>query len=290
MHKPIDTTTRAILWNRDAVRFRVTLFVWCRVRRYLTAVVSSVSLEADLLGAFEEHSPDGIRAVLAAGVSPTEPIKGKPPVDSLIETYLRSPRFAECLKVMLDAGARIGDPVLQAILLDDEARLRGVLARSGHSVQEKLSPLCAFTSCRGVSPLHICAEFNSIRCMRTLLENGADVNARADHDADGSGGHTPVFHAVNSIFNYCRPAMEMLVEAGADLDIRLRSLVWGESMSWETVLYDVTPLSYAQCGLYRQFHRREEHIYSNIEYLYGKRHGRKPPVRNVPNKYLTAGH
>jgi hypothetical protein len=249
-----------------------------------------VSLQADLLGAFEEHSPDGIRKVLAAGANPTEPIKGKRPIDSLIEMYLRSPRFPECLQVMLNAGATVGDPLLEAILLDDDAQLRGLFAKSGKSLWTKLSPLCAFTSCRGVSPLHICAEFNSIRCIRVLLENGADVNAPAEQDPDGTGGHTPIFHAVNSIFNYCRPAMEMLVEAGADLDIRVKALLWGESMSWETVLFDVTPISYAQCGLYRQFHRREEHIYGNIEYLYGKRYGAKPPARNVPNKYLAVGH
>ena len=44
-----------------------------------------MSLEADLLGEFEVHSPDGIRGLLAAGVSPTEPIHCKRPIDSLIE-------------------------------------------------------------------------------------------------------------------------------------------------------------------------------------------------------------
>ena len=244
----------------------------------------------DLLGEFEEHSPDGIRALLAVGVSPTELIKGRRPIDSLIETYLRSPRFAECLQVMLDAGAAVGDPLLEAILLDDDVGLRRLLARSNGSLQRKLHPLCAFTSCRGVSALHIAAEFNSTRCAHILLDAGADVNARADQDADGLGGQTPIFHAVNSIFNYCRPMMELLVEAGAHLDIRVRSLLWGESMTWETVVYDVTPISYAQCGLYQQFHRREEHVYSNIGYLYRKGYNHEAPVRNVPNQYLALGH
>lgn len=249
-----------------------------------------MSIKAELLGAFEEHSPDGIRKSLAEGVSPTEPINGKRPIDCLIEMYLRSPRFAECIQIMLDAGATTGDPLLERVLLDDDAGLRDLLAASVESLNKKLSLVCAFTCCRGVSPLHVCAEFNSIRCARVLLDNGADVNARAEQDADGTGGHTPIFHAVNSIFNYCRPAMELLVEAGADLDTRVKALLWGESMTWETVVYDVTPISYAQCGLYRQFHRREEDIYSNIKYLYGKRYGSTAPVRNVPNKYLTVGH
>jgi hypothetical protein len=246
-----------------------------------------MSTEADLLGAFEEHSPAGIRGLLAAGVSPTEPINGKPPINCLIETYLRSARFAECIQMMLDAGATIDDPVLEALLLDNDVRLRGLLSASSATLNKELSALCAFTSCRSVSPLHICAEFNSIRCARVLLENGADVNARANHDTEGIGGHTPIFNAVNSIFNYCRPVMEILVDAGADLGVQVKALLWGETMSWETVLFDINPISYAQCGLYQQFHRREEHIYSNIEYLYSKRYNSKAPVRNVPNKYLA---
>jgi hypothetical protein len=244
----------------------------------------------DLVGEFEVHSPDGIRKALGAGVSPTALIDGKRPIDILIEMYLRSSRFAECLQVMLDARATVGDPLLESILLDDEAGLRELLRQSSAFLQQRLSFLCAFTSCRGVSPLHVCAEFNSTCCARVLLENGADVNARADQDVNGSGGHTPIFHAVNSIFNHCRPVMEILIDAGADLDIRVRSLVWGESMSWETVVYDITPISYAQCGLYRQFHRREEDIYSNIDSLYRKRYGNQPPRRNVPNRYLVNGH
>ncbi len=249
-----------------------------------------MSTGGDLLGAFEVHSPEAIRRLLAAGVSPTGQINGKRPIDALIEMYLRSSRFATCLQVVLDAGANVGDPLLQTILLDDDAGLRAILANSREELWRKLSLLCAFTSCRGVSALHICAEFNAVRCARLLLESGADVNARADQDTDGLGGQTPLFHAVNSIFNYCRPLMELLVEAGADLDLRVRSLLWGESMSWETVVHDVTPISYAQCGLYRQFHRREEDVYSNIDYLSRMRYGMQTPMRNVPNRYLAGEH
>jgi ankyrin repeat protein len=246
-----------------------------------------MSLESDYLGAFEVHSPDGIRDALAAGASPTQPIKGKTPIHCLIEGYLRSSRFADCLRVLLEAGATIEDPLIEALLLDDDASLRRILNSPGQSLDRRLSVPGAFTCCEGVTPLHICAEFNSIRCAQVLLDAGADVDAPADLDADGFGGQTPIFHAVNSIRNYCRPVMELLVEAGADLDVRLKGLVWGQGQDWETLVLDVTPISYSQCGLYAQFHRPEQDVYSNLRYLYRTRYGAELPVRNVPNKYLA---
>jgi hypothetical protein len=247
-----------------------------------------MSLEADFLAAFEEHSPEDIRAALAAGASPTALIKGKSPIDSLIEGYLRSSRFPACLRVLLDAGAVFEDPLVKALLLDDETGLRQLLSSSPREVLGRLLTLpCAFTSCNGVTPLHICAEFNSVRCGRVLVEAGADVNAAAQLDADGFGGQTPVFHAVNSILNYCRPMLEVLVEAGADLSVRVKGLIWGEGADWETLVLDVTPISYAQCGLYAQFHRREHDVYANLAYLYKKLHGTDLPIRNVPNRYLA---
>ncbi len=241
----------------------------------------------DLVEAFELHSPEGIRKCLASGTSPVALIDGKRPVDILIEMYTRSPQFAACLRVLLNAGATIDDPLLEAVLLDDDAALRGIVAASPDALTRKLRPVCAYTCCDGVSALHLCAEFNSVRCARFLIEAGADVNARADFDADGLGGQTPLFHAVNSNHNHCRLVMELLADAGAELDVRLKGLVWGKGLEWETVLFDVTLFSYAQCGLYRQFHRREEDIYSNLAFLYRKRYSAGAPVRNVPNKYLA---
>lgn len=244
-------------------------------------------LQADLLEAFEEHSPEGIRTALAKGVSPIAPIKGKRPIDCLIEGYLRSTAFADCLQVMIGAGAGVGDPVLEAILLDDDGALGRLIAASpAEVVTRKLSPLTAFTSCREVPALHVCGEFNSIRCAALLLKEGADVNARANRSDEGTGGHTAIFHTVNTIFNYCRPAMELFVRHGADLEMRVDAILWGESFPWETIVFDASPVSYAQCGLYRQFHRAEEHIYDNIEFLYKLRFGTAPPQRNVPNAYL----
>jgi hypothetical protein len=240
-----------------------------------------MALVDDLLEAFENHSPEKIQAALDAGVSPVERIKGLTPMVWLIEFYPRSSRFADCIRVLLRAGATIDDPTLRAILLDDPSQL-------GPEAHERRFHLeCAYTSLHDVTALHLCAEYNSTECSKVLLARGADVNAPAGIDDDGLGGHTPIFHTVNSNGNYCRPMMELLADSGAQLDIRLKGLVWGGGFDWETVVFDVTPISFAQCGLYSQVHRNERAVYSNIDYLYRKRYGVTAPSRNVPNKYLA---
>ncbi len=97
--------------------------------------------------------------------------------------YLRSPRFAACLQTLLDAGASIDDPLLKAVLLDDDSAVQK-LVNTGLDLNRKLRISNAFTSCEGVTALHICAEFNCVKCARVLLEAGADVNATANIDTD----------------------------------------------------------------------------------------------------------
>jgi len=246
-----------------------------------------MSLETDLLGAFEVHSPEEIRTVLKAGQSPTASINGKTPIECLIEMYLRSSRFGDCMRAMLDAGAVIEDPVLKAVLIDDAITLRRLMKKPGFKTERRFDLDCTFTPLKGATALHICAEYNSLKCAAALIGAGANVNVRAAFDADGFGGHTPIFHTVNSHNNYGRPMLEKLVKAGAKLDVRLKGLVWGSGFPWETVLFDVTLLSYTQCGLYKQFQRREQDIYGNLAYLYRKLNGTKAPVRNVANRYLA---
>ena len=246
-------------------------------------------MSQELLDAFERHSPESIRAALLAGVSPREVIRGKTPIVWLVEMYTRSDRFAECLRVMQEAGATLDDRLLAALLLDDDDALRERLAADPQALGRRFSLECSYTSLDGVSALHVCAEYNSVRCARALLAAGHEVDPRADVDHEGIGGQTPLFHAVNSNGNHCRGAMELLVEAGASLDVRLKGVRWGRGFEWETLVLDVTPLSYAQCGLYAQFHRREADVYANLEYLTRKRDGTSPAFPNVPNRYLARG-
>jgi hypothetical protein len=242
--------------------------------------------EAALLEAFELHDPDRIRACLAAGTSATATIKGVLPLMSLIEMYTRSDRFAECLRVMLGAGASLGDVLLEALLLDDATTLATLLRNAPSVLDSRWNLSCAYTPLRGASALHVCAEYNRVHCARVLLAAGHEIDATADCDAHGFGGQTPLFHTVNSNRNYCRPMLELLVDAGADLDVRLKGLIWGQGFEWETTIVDVSPITYAQCGNYFQFHRREADVYQNLGLLYQKKYGRSLHAPNVPNVYL----
>lgn len=238
-----------------------------------------------LIDAFETHDVAAIRKALADGTDPNTPIGGKTPFVRFYEMYTRSPRFADALRVLMDAGAQSPDPLLTPLLLDDADALSQNLRQV---LEHRFNLDCAYTSLNGVSALHVCAEYNSVNSAQLLLDAGANVDDLADLHDDGTGGHSPIFHTVSSNGDHCRPMLELLVDKGANIDIRVQAIAWGRSFDWETTLFDVTPLSYAQMGLLPQFHRRPEQIYDVISYLYRRRHGTMAPVRNVPNRYLAS--
>lgn len=146
--------------------------------------------------------------------------------------------------------------------------------------------VCAFTPLFGVTLLHVAAEYGHVRVARKLIKLGAQIDACADQDAVGFGGQTPLFHTVNSNQNRSEPVMRLLLEAGARADILLAGITWGKDMAWETECFDVTPVSYAQLGLLRQFQRSEEDTYSNIRTLLEALGRKVPPLKNIPNRYL----
>ena len=77
------------------------------------------SVEFDLLCAFETHAVDEIRAILDGGFDVRSLIKGRPAIAHLIEMYARSDAFPDCMRLLLDRGATLEDPVIEPILLDD---------------------------------------------------------------------------------------------------------------------------------------------------------------------------
>jgi hypothetical protein len=237
---------------------------------------------------FETHSTEKIQEALAAGVEVNGLIDGKTPMTWLIEMYLRSPKFSDCVRCLVQAGARCPDTALLAVLLDDAELLGAELRKNPSLIHDQVNIRCAFTPLVGASLLHVAAEFGLAKAAAALLKAGADIETKAAVDDYGFNGHTPIFHTVCQRANHGQPVMRMLLEHGAKADIRLAGITWGKSFEWETTIFDVTPVSYAQAGLLPQFQRDEHDVYENIKLL-AQASGRIIPKElNVPNKYLLS--
>lgn len=243
--------------------------------------------ENDLLDAFERHSVGQIREVLDAGLDLRAPVRGKSPVTWLTEMYSRSGNFPACLRLLLDRGAVLDDPVIAPVLLNDGDALRAAILANPSLLNHRTTMVSAFTPLVGASLLHVAAEYGNANVARVLVEMGADVNALASVDEHGLNGHTPIFHTVNSNDNRSVPILKLLLDAGAKPDVAVRGITWGKGFEWETTLFDVTPISYAQFGLLPQVHRQERDIYENIKLLLSAAGRTIPPFDNVPNRYLT---
>jgi ankyrin repeat protein len=244
------------------------------------------TVEFNLLGAIEGHSVGEIRTILDAGFDVRTPIKGKSVVAHLTEMYSRSDDFPDCLRLLLERGAQLDDPRIGPVLLNDADGLSTALRDDPSLIEFRTSMVSAFTPLIGASLLHVAAEFGHLQAARVLLDMGADVNATAAVDEHGLNGHTPLFHTVNSNANRSAPLMRLLLDAGARVDVRLPGIVWGQGMEWETTVFDVTSISYAQFGLLPQVHRQERDIYGNIRVLLNAAGRKVPPLSNVPNRYL----
>jgi ankyrin repeat protein len=201
--------------------------------------------------------------------------------------YSRGDNFPKCLRLLLDRGAVLDDPVVAPILLDDADGLAAAIRANPSLLNHRTTMVSAFTPLVGASLLHVAAEYGNANAARVLIEMGANVNATASLDEYGLNGHTPLFHTVNASYNRSAPIMKMLLQAGARSDLALAGITWGKGFEWETTLFDVTPISYAQFGLLPQVHRNEREIYDNIRALVEAAGRTVPPLGNVPNRYLN---
>jgi len=236
--------------------------------------------DAAFLAAVETHDVEALRTLLDAGFPVAAPMRGKLPVQWLLEMYFRSARFPACVGLLLDRGARLDDAALRAVLLDDGEALRAALAADPAALQRPVDLVSAFTPLVRASLLHVAAEYGNLGAARALLDAGADVEARA------GDGHTPLFHTVSSLLDHGAPVMRALLAAGARTDTALPFLCWGRGFEWETTLFDVTPVSWCQAGLLPQVHRREADVWRNLGELLAAAGRAIPPLPNVPNRYL----
>ena len=239
-----------------------------------------------LIGEIEIHSVEGIKECFEHGVNPNDHFNNEPLIYELTSEYLRSSRFKNCVKVFLDHGLIFDDKLLLAVLLDDAQSLEDQLKTNPGAIDKRYTLRCAFTPLHEATLLHICAEFNHLSCARVLINQGAEINARAGIDENGFGGQSPVFHTVNQILNHSIDVLHYLLAKSVDLKITVRGLIWGKGYEWETLIPAVNPISYAMMGLLPQMHRDEKTISKVVSLLLKNAYGIDYIPKNIPNKYL----
>ena len=156
--------------------------------------------------------------------------EGETALDYVIGTYSRSTQLGECIDILLEAGCttRRSTPAVVDILRGRPDRLAELLDADPGLLHRRFPELDFGSTAyrrltlRGATLLHVAAEYGSAYVAGLLLDRGADVNARAEVDAAGVGGQTPLFHAVSQFFDAGLPVARVLVERGADLGVRAR--------------------------------------------------------------------
>jgi len=182
----------------------------------------------------ETVEPDSIRWLLQHGANPNcARAERKYPdnaLDYVISTYSRSPRLAECIDLLIGAGcvSRRDVPAVMDILRGRIDLLAAKLDANPSLVHQRFDALdwgsTAYRrmTLRGGTLLHAAAEYAGVEAARLLVDRGANVNARAETDANGVGGQTPMFHAVSQFYDYGLPMVEFLAARGADLTLRAK--------------------------------------------------------------------
>jgi hypothetical protein len=224
-----------------------------------------------VMGPAETLSGAGLEFLLALGTPLTDEHGDRlAPAAMVLETYSRNPEGKhQCLELMAAHGLAMPDTPTMALhrgridLLEAHvARDPRLLARTfshreiyplelGCHEDESLA-LCG-TPLAGTTLLHMAIDDDAMDLVRWLIAHGADVNGRAAIDADGFGGHTPLFGCVVSQPFRCGrqrdgSAARLLLDHGANPDLRASLRKRLRFVDDETMheYYDVTPITWGE--------------------------------------------
>ena len=182
----------------------------------------------------ENLEPEPLQWLLDHGADPNRGNPRSPgtALDYVIDTYPRNPkRLSACIEILIAAGARTryDVPGVLPLLRNHNDELAALLDAQPSLIHRRYPELdsCGTSggrllTLRGATLLHVAAEYGFFDATRLLLDRGADVNARADVDANGVGGQTPIFHALTHFMAVNPEVGELLIERGADLTSRAR--------------------------------------------------------------------
>ncbi len=219
-----------------------------------------------VMGACETQNAAGFRFLLEAGAPLTgaqeDPLA---PLAAVLGTYARHPAGKhEIIELLRQRGCTLPDTPVTALHRGDlhalarHLRRDPALLRRTFSLREIYPAECGFTGnpewglhwtpLDGTTLLHLAIDFRETEAVDWLLAAGADVNAPAARDADGFGGHTPLFQAVvNGPWPDLRTVPALLAR-GAQPGFRRslrRFLDWREKPGWH-IARDVTAAEWAR--------------------------------------------
>lgn len=183
------------------------------------------------------------------------------PLALVLETYSRNPAGKhEILDFFEKRGYELPDTPMMAMHRGQADRLKEHLKRNPSLINRRFASRdiyppelgCAHgglhgTPLDGTTLLHVAIEFDEQEIFSLLLEHGADINARALIDADGFGGHTPLFNSLVNMPVACgrqhdASTTRALLARGASPEIRAtlrKFLDWCETPRWHEA-HDVT--------------------------------------------------
>lgn len=196
-----------------------------------------------VMGPAETQSGSGMALLLELGAEIGDQQGDRlAPVAMVLETYCRNPQGKHrCLELFSQRGISLPKTPPMALhrgridLLEDHLRRDPGLPHRTFSHQEIYPPELGChadetlalhgTPLAGSTLLHMSVDFDEIEIARRLIESGADVNAKADVDAEGFGGHTPLFGCVVSQpfrvgLRRDDAFARLLLDQGADPNIR----------------------------------------------------------------------
>lgn len=120
-----------------------------------------------LLYDIEVHSVEGIRMYFESSGNPNEMYNGVPLFTTMVEMYLRSPRFKEYVRIFIEFGLDFNDKPLLTVLSDDAEKLQEEIKADETIVSKRYSFFNnTFTSLTGTTLLHYCAEYNHLACAK----------------------------------------------------------------------------------------------------------------------------
>lgn len=210
--------------------------------RMLYKMGAQPTLDA-MMGAAETLNGSGMALLFELGAARDTTIESlRGVVGAVLQTYCRAPRGKhECLALLGDCGVDVPNSPAMAVHCGRIDRLELLAHRDPKVIDRTLSHREIYplelgchedeslalhgTPLAGGTLLHMCVDFDEIEIARWLIAHGADVNARARVDADGFGGHTPLFGCVVSQpYRVGRRRDDafarLLIDAGADLHAR----------------------------------------------------------------------